>query len=207
MGNPEFPPNSNVSKSGSEGKVLKQVTSGEVRERKRSVRRQFQEAFVIGDMRTAVEYMLFDIALPSIREAIVDTLQNGVEKLFMGEGRRGAATPPQTGGRGYVNYTDFARGGGIMSGPQRAMSRANRARHNFNEYVLESRAEADEIIDNMYEVITQYGNVSVANLYELLGVATNHTDHKWGWTGLPGAGVRRVRNGWLLDLPNPHPID
>jgi hypothetical protein len=153
-----------------------------------------------------MEYMLFDIALPSLREAIVDTLQNGVEKLFMGEGRRGSATAPQAGLPGYVNYSTFAKGAGILAGAQQAATRTGRARHNFDEYVLDSRAEADEIIDNMYEVITQYGTISVANLYELLGVSTDHTDHKWGWTNIQGAGVRRVRNGWLLNLPNPHPI-
>ena len=206
MGIPEFPPNSNVSKSGSEDKVLKRVTSGEVRRKKRSVRRQFQEAFVVGDMRTAVEYMIFDIALPSFREAVVDTLQNGIEKLFNGEGRRGGGTIPQSGSGQYINYSNYARGAGLLTGAQRAVSRSTRGRHNPDEFVLSSRAEADEIIDNMYEVIESYGTVSVANLYELLGVATDHTDHKWGWTSLQGAGVRRVRNGWVLNLPAAHPI-
>jgi hypothetical protein len=141
MANPEFPANSNVSRGGSSDKKLKRITSGEVRTRKRSVRRQFQEAFVVGDTRTAVEYMLFEVALPSMRDAVVDSLIGGIERLFQGDSRRRGA-----------------------------------------------------------------GEVSVADLYELLGVAADHTDQKWGWRTLGGASVRRVRDGYLLDLPQPEPI-
>jgi hypothetical protein len=206
MTNPEFPPNSNVSKGGSEDKKLKRIASGEVHRKKRSVRRQFQEAFVVGDMRTAVEYMLFEVALPSVRDAVVDSIQSGVEKLFMGDGRRRGSSSPPSGQAGYVNYGTFSAGRGLLSSPQRSMSRLGRARHNFDEIVLESRAEAEEVIDQMHEVIERYDEISVADLYELLGIPADHTDQKWGWRDVRGASVRRVRNGFLLDLPGTDPI-
>jgi hypothetical protein len=206
MANPEFPANSNVSKGGSSDKKLKRITSGEVRTRKRSVRRQFQEAFVVGDTRTAVEYMLFEVALPSMRDAVVDSLIGGIERLFQGDSRRRGAGPSPSGSAPYTSYSSmFGQGAGILASPKRGMSSRGRARHNFSEIVLNTRAEAEEVIDQMFEVIERWGEVSVADLYELLGVAADHTDQKWGWRTLGGASVRRVRDGYLLDLPQPEP--
>jgi len=42
--------------------------------------------------------------------------------------------------------------------------------------------------------------------YELVGLDSTHTDHKWGWEELTGAGVSRIRGGYLLDLPEPEPL-
>jgi hypothetical protein len=205
MENPEFPANSNVSRGGSSDKKLKRITSGEVRTRKRSVRKQFQDAFVVGDMRTAVEYMIFEVALPSMRDAVVDSLTSGIERLFTGDGRRRGAGPSPSGAAPYVNYGNmFGQGAGLLATPKRGTGSRGRARH--SEIVLGTRAEAEEVIDQMFEVIERWGEISVADLYELLGVAADHTDQKWGWRNLGGATVRRVRDGFLLDLPNPDPI-
>jgi hypothetical protein len=87
------------------------------------------------------------------------------------------------------------------------MSRRARARHDFDEIVLETRGEADEVIDQLYEIVSRYDSATVADLYELVGLASTHTDNKWGWTDLRGAGVTRVRSGYLLDIPEPRPLD
>lgn len=72
---------------------------------------------------------------------------------------------------------------------------------------MDERAEAEEVIDRMFELVSRYGSVSVADMYELVGLASTHTDNKWGWTDLSGAGVSRIRGGYLLDLPEPEPLD
>jgi hypothetical protein len=47
----------------------------------------------------------------------------------------------------------------------------------------------------------------VDELYEMTGIASTHTDRKWGWTSLPGAKVVRLRTGgFLLDLPEPEAL-
>jgi hypothetical protein len=49
--------------------------------------------------------------------------------------------------------------------------------------------------------------MNVADLYELTGLESNHTDMKWGWTQLRGAKAVRLRTGgFLLDLPEPQPL-
>jgi len=214
---PDFPPNSRTSKGDPpEPKVIDPVVQGGVKRKRRSLRKQFTETFVAGDAKTAARYAVLDIALPAARDMILETLQQGLEKLFLGEGRRyrGGWTPPG-GATGYTNYQryssvqrgPYSSGVPYSPGPQRALSRQARARHNFDEIVLEERSEAEEVIDRLFDLVSRYESASVADLYELVGLASTHTDHKWGWTDLHGAGVSRVRGGYLLDLPDPEPLD
>jgi len=87
------------------------------------------------------------------------------------------------------------------------LSRASRARHDFADIVIPSQREANEVIDRLFDLLSRYGSASVADLYELTGIQSNHTDMKWGWTELPGARAARLRDGtYLLELPEPQPL-
>ena len=209
MDNSEFPPNSEVSKrpESVEDRNIERVTSGEVIRKKKSFRKQFKETFVAGDVRTAIRYAMFDIALPAARDMVLETMQQGLEKWFMGESRRrGGSTPPQHGPYGNIPYERYSRPTTRMSSPQRTMSRLARARHDFGDLVLDSRTEAEEVIERLFDLVDRYGTATVADLYDLVGLTASHTDNKWGWSDLRGAGVSRTRDGYLLDLPDPRPI-
>ena len=207
MDTPEFPPNSRASKS---DKNLTPVTTTGATRKRKSLRKQFQETFIGGDARTALRYSIFEIALPAAQDLFLESFFGGVEKLVRGDNyRRRGSTPPQSGPAGNVqyNYNRVSMGPSRYSSPQRAISRQARARHNFDEIVLDQRAEAEEVIDRLFELVSAYESASVADLYELVGLASTHTDQKWGWMDLQGAGVTRVRGGYLLDLPEPQPLD
>ena len=206
MENPEFPPNSEVSKR-VDDKNLSRVTSGEAVRKKKSLRKRFSESFVAGTPKLAVQFVILDVLLPAAKDMVVEATHSGMEKLIYGEARRRGSLPPQSGQYGYVNYSRYSSPGRGLSSSQRAMSRQARARHDFDEILLDSRTEAEEVIDQLFEVINRYGAATVADLYELVGLASTHQDHKWGWSDIRGAGVSRDRNGYLLDLPDPHPLD
>jgi hypothetical protein len=207
MDNPEFPSNSETSKRGvPNAKNISPVVSSGATRRKKSLRKQFKETFVAGDARTAIQYVLFDVLLPAAKDMVVEAGSQGIEKLIFGDSRRRGSTPPQTGPYGHIAYNRYSSGS-RLPGPQRAISRMARARHNFDEIVLDQRSEAEEVIDRLFDLVSRYESASVADLYELVGLAANHTDNKWGWTDLSGAGVSRIRGGYLLDLPEPEPLD
>jgi len=210
MDNSEFPPNSQVSKRTRtpEDKNIERVTKGDVTRKRRSLRKQFKDAFVSGNARIALSYAVMDVMLPAAVDTVVETLQQGIEMLFKGDSRRRhrGSTLPQTGPYGNVPYHRMSSSSRMPSA-QRALSRMARARHNFDEIVLDDRAEAEDVIDRLYDVVETYEAASVADLYELVGLTPTHQDDKWGWTDLQGAGVSRIRGGYLLDLPEPHPLD
>lgn len=207
MTDPEFPPNNDVSKKSKnqEKNIVPVVSSGAVRRRK-SLRKQFSETFVAGDFRTAMRYVAFDVLLPAAKDMVVESFTQGIEKLIFGDSRRRGSVHPQAGPTGYVSYNRYSMGN-RSSGPSRAISRQARSNHNFDEIVLDNRIEAEDVVDKLFELVSRYESATVADLYELVGLNSTHTDHKWGWADLHGAGVTRVRGGYLLDLPEPEPLD
>ena len=51
-------------------------------------------------------------------------------------------------------------------------------------------------------MIDQYGEATVADFYELVGVTGNgYTDRSYGWKDLKQAYISRVREGFLFNLP------
>lgn len=207
MSSSEFPPNSETSKKATvtDKNITPVVSDGKAVRRKKSLRKQFSETFVAGDAKTAVRYVIFEVLLPAAKDMVVEAGSQGIEKLIFGESRRRGSTPPQAGPTGYISYNRMSSGG-RNSGPSRAISRQARARHNFDEIVLDGRVEAEEVIDRLFDLVSRYESATVADLYELVGLGSSHTDHKWGWTDLHGSGVTRVREGYLLDLPEPEPL-
>ena len=79
--------------------------------------------------------------------------------------------------------------------------------YDYDDIILDTRKEAEEVLDRMDDLIDNYGVVSVADLYDLVGISGNYTDNKYGWTNLRNADVQRVRDGYLLKLPKALPFD
>ena len=210
MDTPKFPPNNDKSKKGSPRKV-ERVTTGEVSRKKKSLRKQFSETFVEGDMKSTARFVVMGVLLPAARDMIYDAASEGVHKLIFGDKgrRRGGSTTPYSGPTGHIAYNRYSRSPEDDRPPfaTRGMSQRGRAKHDFDEIVLDQRAEAEEVIDRLYDVVNKYEQATVADLYDLVGLSSTHAVHKWGWTDLRGAGVSRIRDGYLLDLPDPEPLD
>jgi len=210
----EFPGNSNKGKERAKQvhrepeKKVERIVQGRVQRRKKPLGRRMKETFFGGDGRGVWEYITGDVLIPSLKDTIADVVTLGIERMIFDEvrpsGRRGRRDP-----RGPVRYDRYSSSGrrGDRDEP-RNMSRRDRSRHNFDEIILNSRVEAEETIDAMFDLIQQFEEVTVADLYELVGVTSNYTDQKWGWDDLTGAGATRLSGGgYLLDLPRPIPLD
>jgi hypothetical protein len=205
MAESEFPPNSDKAKLGeTEEKNVKQVTSTPAVRRKKGIGKQFKSIFFGGDARSALAHMFYDVVIPATKEMLVDAGREGLEKLIMGQSRRQRSAPP-SGPTGYVSYNRMAMG--QRQQPARAISQRARVRHDFDEIVLETRQEAEDVIDRLFDLVGSYGSASVSDLYDLVGIPSNHADQKWGWEELRGSGVSRVRGGYMLDLPEPEPLN
>ncbi len=112
-----------------------------------------------------------------------------------------------SGSNGYISYNRMGQNKPTRSGLDEFQRRPERrSNQDFDEIILATRAEAEEVIQRLFDLVSQYQQATVSDLLELVDITGNHTDHKWGWTDLAGAGVTKVRNGYLLDLPRPEPI-
>lgn len=207
----DFPTNSQKAKAASEPREkVKQVTSAETVRRKRGLGHKFKGAFIGGDVRSAVDHVVFQVLIPSARDTLFEAFEDGLRVMIFGENARGSRRSSGPGPMGQVsyNYNSVSKPtAASRANEPRMLSRQARARHNFDDLVIPSRDEANEVLDQMYEWLSRYGQISVADLYEMTGIVSTHTDMKWGWTDLRGSKAMRLRQGgWLLDLPEPEPL-
>ena len=75
------------------------------------------------------------------------------------------------------------------------------------DIILDNRGEAEEVLLRMDEIVATYGTVSVADLYDLVGITGAYTDNKYGWTDIRSASVVRVRDGYMIKLPRALPLN
>lgn len=204
---PKAPPKAKAKDE--EPKKIDKVTSGDVVRRKKPLGKRFKELFVGEDSKGVLTFVLLDVMVPAAKDMLADAVSQGVERKLYGEARSSSRrTGRRPGGNGHVNYNRMSNTphDGMRS-EQRSLSRRAKTSHDFDEIILATRGEAEEVIDRLFDLVSQYEAASVTDLYELVGVTGEYTDDKWGWTELGGAGVSRVKHGYLLNLPRPEPID
>lgn len=73
------------------------------------------------------------------------------------------------------------------------------------ELIYETRADAEKVLNGMSEIINEYGFVTVADLYDISGLpGAYYTDSSIGWKGsIEEPTIKRVRDGYVIDLPKP----
>jgi len=57
------------------------------------------------------------------------------------------------------------------------------------------------VVERLIDILDKYEVVSLADLYDLLGLPTSPIDNKWGWTVLKQVEIRQTREGYLIELP------
>lgn len=183
-------------------KKVNKIVSNMVTRKKKTLGRRFVDIFFkdgesIGDIKT---YLLEEVLVPAIKENIADMVNGAIGMLFFGEARRRPANRSQNATR--VNYGGYFNGGGNERRERMASSTRNRNdRESLSDFIFESRADAEQVQDEMLELLDTYNQVTVADYLDMLGISSEFTDNKYGWTNLNGMKVVHARGGYRLDLP------
>ena len=175
---------------------VEKVVSGTVKTKKQNEFQKFFKEVVSENLKKAKEYVVQDIVIPSIKNAITKT----VDMIIWGDTRD--RNRPLNGSKiAYSKYYDRP------DYRDRDYQRTeNRAAFNYEDIVLENRGDAEQVLSQMDDLIAEYKFATVADLYDLVGMSCDYTYNKYGWTNLRNAEVRRVRDGYLLVLPKALPM-
>lgn len=179
-----------------EKKKVEKIVNGVVKSKKRN---WFLRLFLSDDAVDIKSFIIEDVLIPSARKAIDDIISNGKDILLYGEtGRSRKSTSSRISYRSYYEREDR----------ERDKDRSNRrsGSYSYDDVILESRTEAEEVIARLDELIDVYGMASVADLYDLVGISGQYTDNKYGWTDVRSATHVRVRDGYLLKMPRAKPL-
>lgn len=197
----EYKSNSHASKekekNGEEKKVEK-IISGNARAKKKSEFSKFADVFVSEDAGNVKSYILMEVLVPAVKKAVSDIVTNGIDMLLYGETgvhkRNGASSKVS-----YRSYYDRSN--------RSTSSSRTRNGYSYDDIILDNRGEAEEVLLRMDEIVATYGTVSVADLYDLVGITGAYTDNKYGWTDIRSASVVRVRDGYMIKLPRALPLN
>lgn len=179
--------------------------------KKPTLGQRFKKTFFSGsDAKQTGGFVWNNIVVPMAKNAFLDVIQQGSERMVWGEARSRTSTgqmlSSQILGLGHQAYNKMYNG--PMPGPQQMMpqqlSAQARATHNFSEFVVPTRVAAEMVIDRMFDLLQRDGVVTVADFYDLIGNQdVTYTDQQWGWVNLQGSQVVRVPQGYLIDIPRP----
>ena len=210
-----FPPNSKRPRTEPAApkpeKKIERVTTSEPIRRKKPLGSLFMDTFFTGSAEGVFGYVLQDVILPAAKDTVADAVSQGIERLLFGETNPRRRAPSRRGGSQPINYNRYYSPTSPQRDPREevrpSLSRRARATHDFDEIILQSRIEAEETLEGLYNLLEKYNMATVADLYELVGISGKFTDEKYGWTDLRGTSVSRTSHGYLLNLPKPEALD
>lgn len=197
----DFPSNSNIQKGKELARKVKKITTGTVVRKKKSFINSFSETFLGDTTKNVVNYILFDVLVPAAKNTISEMISTGIEMLLYGEPRRNRRDKRSS----HVSYGNYYNRDRDRE-RERPIER-NRGRHTFDDVVIDTRAEAEEVLSNLVEIVDNYGVVSIADFYDLVGLNGDWSDHKYGWDNLSQTVIQRVREGYILVFPKPLVLD
>lgn len=200
----EYKSNSNKSKEQKSVKDIEEhkvekVVTGKVITKKKSGLRKFTDEIVSEDARNIKTYIFGEVLIPAIKKAISDIITEGIDMLLYGGSGRGGRRRSSADKVSYRSYYD--------DGYRRKEEPRTYNSYDYNDIILDSRGEAEDVLSRMDELIDAYGLVRVADLYDLVGITGNYTDNKYGWTNIRNAQIIRTRDGYMIKMPRAIPID
>lgn len=178
-----------------ERKKVEKVISGKAVTKPKGGVSKFIETFFAEDLSKVKDYIIKDVVVPTIKDTIWTVIARGSERMLYGE----AGHAPKGSKLPYVNYNNLFKQ--TSSAPGSTQS-AN-SQYSVDNIILEDRGDAEKVLAAMKAHIEQFGEVSIATLYELIDEPIgDFVSTRWGWRSLNTAGIMRTGNGgYKLDLP------
>lgn len=200
-----IPSNSHKSKEKKKERLNPVVKQDGVVSTKKSVGKKLRDTFINDDLGDIKDYVFFDVVVPTLK----DTAMNILEMIFYGQTtgrslgyRRGGDPYPYN--RSYKTSTLSPRDRGGYRDRKRYSESSD---VDYQNIVLRTRPDAEEVVRQMHLRIREFGMASIADLYDLVRIPGNYNDNDWGWVDERDIGVRRVGNGYLIQVSKPVYLD
>lgn len=182
-------------------KNVTKVVNGTVKTKKKSGIKKLADIFIAEDITTVVSYLLNDVLIPSAKKTLTEMIKNGSDMLINGETRseRNRSNGSRESYRSYYERNNE---------PRKTDNSHRRSALDYDDIVLETKVDAEDVLSQLDDLIANYNVVSVADLYQSVGIRNYpYTANDYGWTDLRNAYSMRVRDGYLLKLPKALPLN
>lgn len=181
---------SRVNEASPKKERVKKVISGKASFKKDSGIDKFAHVFLGADIEDIRRYIISDVIIPKAKSTILDTVQ----AVLYGKSYR-----PNTQNTSKVSYRSYYSDD-IPKSNQSSQSEPNQ-KPDYQNIVLETRSDAEDVLDSMDDMIGRFKKASVFDLMDLIGKDCDYTWDRYGWTSLKNAEVIPSKNGYWLKLP------
>lgn len=169
----------------------------------KSLWKKFYETFAPGNIKDASDYIISDVVIPGFFDLLYDGATRGLARLIYGENGAKAKRLAASNQRDYsTRIKRLSDGESFRNRDLRNVDNRVVSISDYNEIELATRAQAEQLLDDMCEFLDNHECITVAKMYEFARYKGGEiTDNDWGWTTLRGAEIVRSGGGWTLVLP------
>jgi len=198
MSDMNYVPNSHKSKAeAAEKRVAKPIVAGKVK--KKNELQKFTDAFISEDAVNVKSYIVTDVLIPAVKKLLTDIVKDGIDMVLYGE-VRGSSKRPTADRVSYNKY--YGR-----DDDRFASSNRTRSGYSYDDVSVDTRGEAEAVRAALDDIVDQYGQVRVADLYDLVGISGDYTDNDYGWFNVRNVEIIRTRDGrYALKMPRAVPL-
>lgn len=192
------------------------ISSDRVKVRKPSAWKRVRHKLLADDGEQIKSYIVDDVLVPTIKNTISEVGTNVLDILLFGETRR-RTTGVLSGGNRNGNYVYRSTSTIKPASPRPSNTITSVGLRNslaLDEFIFETRADADTVLEYMSTAIDDYGMVSVLDFYGWCGRVCPATYDNYIWTDLSSVKIQQTRYfndnegrymiGYVIYLPTPH---
>lgn len=177
-----------------EEKKIEKVVTGSVKKKKKNKVTKLTSVFLPEDVTSVKDYILQDALIPAVKKFITDS----VDMVLYGE--NGSKKKRSSSFVSYRDFSDKRERKGYNDYKSRTM-------FDYDDIFLESRRDAENVLKQMHDIINDYGILSVADMFDLVGEPANYTMNKYGWHNIDNAEIVHTREGYKIKMPRALPFD
>ena len=149
---------------------------------------------------SVTEYVFFKIMIPSIKRVLSDMANTAINMAL------GLDPKTRTVGNTHTANASLYR--------DRNYSRNETPNYNRRDAISEyewSEADANDIKNQIQDIIERYQECTLANVYTIIGMSEKIrvADRNWGWTSMRDievVPVDRFDDRWIVDMPPARPL-
>ena len=200
MAQVDMPKNSiNSAPTSEPKKKFEKVVHGKVNVKEKNDIQKIASDFLAEDLKTVKDRIIADYLLPMIKNGLWRVVNSAISIALFGEDRSRGTTNSYGSRTQQNSYDRYYQGGQNHPANQNTQS----VKRSINNIDFEFRGDADDTLFQLKDSIRRYGQASVGDLWDLMGVTPDNTDYNYGWYNLEDAYIRAVAGGYRLIFPRP----
>lgn len=202
MAQVDMPKNDLNTTPGEPKKKFDKVVRGKVTLKEQNDIQKIANDFLAEDLKTVKDRIIAEYLIPMLKNGLCSIFNSAINIALWGDDRsRSSSTNYSSSSRQRNSYDRYYQDGqSSRPGPS---GRPARTLQNLD---FEVRCDADDTLNEMYDALRKYKQVSVGDLWDMMGVSNESTDYNYGWYNLDGAYIKGIPGGYRLVLPRPIPL-